>query len=53
MQITEKVMLAVHQFVCLVKTEKKKNTKHATGISSTNKFRNWLGLPLLYFANLN
>jgi hypothetical protein len=31
--------------------EKKKNLrKYAIGINSTNKFRNWLGLQLLYFA---
>jgi hypothetical protein len=32
------------------KKEKKNIRKYAIGINSTNKFRNWLGVQLLYFA---
>jgi hypothetical protein len=51
----EPVTLRVRQTVPRSKAfnrhRKEKNIrKYAIGINSTNKFRNWLGLQLLYFA---
>jgi len=51
----ELVMLRVRQTVARSEAFnrhriEKNIRKYAIGINSTNKFRNWLGLQLLYFA---
>jgi hypothetical protein len=49
MRVRQTVLLGLKHSTCT--EEKKKNIRnYAIGINSTNKFRNWLGLQLLYFA---